>query len=147
MTHNDLIRMAEKAGFMQKLNFIAAPSIRNLEHFAELVAAFDPAQAARDLERKQAIERMASEAGWGKGPDLENECVNCAKFDLEGFARLVVADLPERKWHGLMDEERNFLIVRNESFVREEGTSYVHLECDSKELARAIEATLKERNS
>lgn len=45
-----------------------------------------------DLLFARAIERMASEAGWGEGSDREDECVNCAKFDLERFAELVASD-------------------------------------------------------
>lgn len=93
MTHDELIFLAGKAGFLQHMGVIAVPNLDNLKRFAELVTSFDPVRAERERERKQAIERMAEEAGWGTASDRDLDlCHYCGLFDLERFAELVASD-------------------------------------------------------
>lgn len=93
MTHDDLIFLAQKSGFRQHMGVLAIPNLDNLKRFAELVTSFDPVRAERERERKQAIERMADEAGWGTASDRDLDlCPCCGLFDLERFAELVASD-------------------------------------------------------
>lgn len=84
MTPDDILAMARKAGI-----HISGSTPKEFERFAKLISEFDPVRFAREVERKQAIDRMAAEACWGKGSDEEEDCFECARFDLELFAALV----------------------------------------------------------
>jgi len=96
MSQDDIISMAQEAGFMQHLGVIAVPGIHCLERFAELVVAAEREERVKEwagIGTDEEIIELSKDA-WGR--DKLTEGRSSHKGFYVDFARLIEAKLKEK---------------------------------------------------